>query len=202
MVWNKGLMNDPRSKGGRPKSSLSYVGQTYGRLTILKQYSDKKSIYFKCRCECGNIADVRKDNLITKADTVSCGCRLKELHQERKEKGIDEVSAMWSRAKYRAKQKGFDFTIEQEDITIPETCPLLGIELVCHRGGGRNQGNSPSLDRIDPTKGYIKGNVWVISNRANTLKNDATIQELELLVENLKCSTSSCSSNSSECSSF
>jgi hypothetical protein len=46
--------------------------------------------------------------------------------------------------------------------------------------------NSPSLDKIIPSKGYIKGNVWVISNRANTLKNDASLQELELLVENLK----------------
>jgi hypothetical protein len=192
MVWNTGLKNDPRLKGGRPKSSLSYVGQTYGRLTILEQHNDKKNIYFKCQCECGNIKDrVRKDNLITKGDVVSCGCRLKELQQERREKGIDEISAMWSRAKYRARQKGFDFTIEQKDITIPETCPLLGIDLVCHRGRGSQQGNSPSLDRIDPTKGYIKGNVWVISNRANTLKNDATIQELELLVENLKCSISS-----------
>jgi hypothetical protein len=187
MVWNKGLKNDPRLKGGRPKSSLSYVGQTYGRLIILEQYSHKKSIRFKCRCECGNITDVRKDNLITKADTVSCGCRLEELHQERREKGIDEVSAMWSRAKYRAKQKGIDFTIEQEDIIIPDRCPLLGIELVCHRGKGSQQGNSPSLDRIDSTKGYIKGNVWVISNRANTLKNDASLQELQTLVENLKC---------------
>jgi hypothetical protein len=186
MVWNKGLKNDPRLKGGRPKSSLSYVGQTYGRLTILEQYSHKKSIRFKCRCECGNITDVRKDNLITKADTVSCGCRLEELHQERKEKGIDEVSAMWSRAKYRAKQKGLDFTIEQGDINIPDKCPLLGILLECHRGKGSQQGNSPSLDRIDPTKGYTPDNIWVISNRANTLKNDASLQELQTLVENLQ----------------
>jgi|688.fasta_scaffold192409_5 hypothetical protein len=190
MVWNTGLKRDPRCKGGRPKG-LSYVGQTYGRLTILEQYSDKKNVFFKCQCECGNIKNkVRKDYIIgPKAEVKSCGCRLQELHQERREKGIDEVSAMWSRAKYRAKQKGLDFTIEQKDIIIPDKCPLLGIPLECHRGKGSQQGNSPSLDRIDPTKGYIKGNVWVISNRANTLKNDATLQELELLVENLKCSS-------------
>ena len=191
MVWNKGLENDPRCKGGRPKG-LSYVGQTYGRLTILEQYSDKKNVFFKCKCECGNIKDkVRKDYIIgPKAEVTSCGCRLKELRQERREMGINEVSAMWSRAKYRAKQKGLEFTIEQDDIVIPETCPLLRIPLICHRGKGSQQGNSPSLDRIDPTKGYIKGNVWVISNRANTLKNDASLQELELLVENLKCHSS------------
>ncbi len=45
---------------------------------------------------------------------------------------------------------------------------------------------SPSLDRIDSTKGYTKGNIWVISNRANTLKNDATLSELKLLVERLE----------------
>lgn len=172
---------------GRPKSTLSYVGQTYGRLTILEQYSDKKNIYFNCKCECGNLKNnVRKDNLIKKGDVVSCGCRLQELHQERREKGINEASAMWSRAKYRAAHKGREFTITKEDIVIPERCPLLGIPLVCHRGKGSQQGNSPSLDRKDPEKGYIKGNVWVISNRANTLKNDATIKELKMLVENLE----------------
>jgi hypothetical protein len=183
MVWNKGLMNDPRLKGGRPKSSLSYVGQTYGRLTVLEQYSDKKSIYFKCHCECGNIADVRKDNLITKADTVSCGCRLKELQQERRELGINEVSAIWSRAKYRAKQRGLEFTIEQKDIIIPDKCPLLGIDIIPK---SKDRIHSPSLDRKDSKKGYTPDNIWVVSSRANTLKNDASLQELELLVENLK----------------
>ena len=66
--------------------------------------------------------------------------------------GIDEVSAIWSRAKYRAKRKGWEFTLQQEDIIIPETCPLLGIPLICHRGQGGQQGNSPSIDRKDSKK--------------------------------------------------
>jgi hypothetical protein len=102
MVWNKGLKNDPRLKGGRPKSSLSYVGQTYGRLTILEQYSTEKHIKFKCKCECGNLTDVRKDNLITKADTVSCGCRLQELHQERREMGDRSGPTDAERNRYNA----------------------------------------------------------------------------------------------------
>lgn len=191
MVWNKGLKDDPRCKGGRPKSSLSYVGQTYGRLTVLNQYSKKKSIYFTCKCECGVIKDFRKDCISgPTAETVSCGCRINELYSERRkmgqknrDEGKDVVSAIWSRAKYRAKQKGLDFTIEQKDIIIPDKCPLLGINIIPK---AKDRIHSPSLDRIDSTKGYTPDNVWIISNRANTLKNDASLQELELLVENLK----------------
>ena len=41
--------------------------------------------------------------------------------------------------------------------------------------------NSPSLDRLEPKKGYVKGNVAWISNRANSMKNDATFEEVELI---------------------
>jgi len=59
----------------------------------------------------------------------------------------------------------------------------LGIKI---DGECKDRFHSPSIDRKDSKKGYTPDNIWVISNRANTLKNDATIQELELLVENLK----------------
>jgi hypothetical protein len=45
---------------------------------------------------------------------------------------------------------------------------------------------SPTLDRIDNSKGYIVGNVWVISMRANRLKSDATVDELMMLATNLR----------------
>ena len=70
---------------------------------------------------------------------------------------------------------------------IPEVCPVLGIPV--NRGGVGKKGgrpDSPSMDRIDPTKGYIKGNVRVISNRANTLKCNATVAELEAVLADLK----------------
>lgn len=92
--------------------------------------------------------------------------------------------AMWLRAKQRANKKGVEFTIRVEDIIIPPTCPILGVTLV--RSNGRSSPNSPSLDRIDPSKGYIPGNVTVISNRANTLKSNASVDELELVLKWMK----------------
>lgn len=83
---------------------------------------------------------------------------------------------MLARAKHRAKRFGIKFNIELPDIVIPALCPVLGIPL--YRGKKGNCPNAPSLDRIDPLRGYVKGNVRVISQRANLLKSNAS--ELEL----------------------
>lgn len=81
-------------------------------------------------------------------------------------------------AKSRAKRSGLDFDLVLGDLHIPHLCPALGIPLFkkAGRGGGPN---SPSLDRIDSSRGYVKGNVVVVSWRANSLKKDATPDELE-----------------------
>lgn len=90
-------------------------------------------------------------------------------------------------SKTRAKKMGMEFNLSLEDIVIPTHCPLLGIELVNNLGSNNGrQENSPSLDRIDSSKGYIKGNVWVVSWRANRIKNNASTSELELIVNKLK----------------
>ena len=91
---------------------------------------------------------------------------------------------MFANSKMRAKKKGLPFDLVLEDIEMPTTCPILGIEI--KRGTIDYTDNSPTLDRIIPSLGYIKTNVWVISMRANRLKQDASIEELELLVTALK----------------
>jgi len=90
-------------------------------------------------------------------------------------------------AKRRANRKGLDFTITIEHIVFPETCPLLGIKINFVDFGVRV--DSPSLDRKDSLKGYTPCNVWVISTRANILKTNATVDELETLAKNwrLQC---------------
>ena len=87
-------------------------------------------------------------------------------------------------AKRRAKMRNLEFNLTIKDFEIPKTCPLLGIPLKSEYG--MSSDNSYSLDRIDSSKGYVKGNVWIISRRANMIKNNATIEELELIVKNLR----------------
>ncbi len=76
-------------------------------------------------------------------------------------------------AKQRAKERGLEFNITLNDIVIPTICPILKVPFEI------GTSYAPSLDRIDPSKGYLKGNVWVITRKANVMKNNATLQELK-----------------------
>lgn len=84
---------------------------------------------------------------------------------------------MLKAAKLRARKKGLPFDITEHDFEIPAKCPALGIPLVRADGPGFSP-NSPSIDRIRPELGYVPGNVAVISNQANRIKCDATVDEL------------------------
>jgi len=86
-------------------------------------------------------------------------------------------------ARSRAKSSGVPFDLTVGDIVIPETCPVLGIPLVSAAGGGKRgpRPNSPTLDRLDPARGYVPGNVVVVSFRANRAKNDLSLGEIEAL---------------------
>jgi hypothetical protein len=90
------------------------------------------------------------------------------------------IEQMYRRAKRRAAERGVKFSIEVSDIHIPKLCPVFGTPL--YKGTASDKDNSPSLDRIDPSLGYEPGNVWVISYRANRIKNNATLTELKSLV--------------------
>lgn len=87
---------------------------------------------------------------------------------------------MYNRVKYSAKRRNIYFDIEPEDIVIPEFCPILGYKLEPSSKPGGDY-NSPSVDRIDSRKGYTKDNIQVVSNRANHIKGNATLEEIEKL---------------------
>jgi hypothetical protein len=100
--------------------------------------------------------------------------RPKRLRWERK----NLPRLMFNNARIKAKRLRIPFTITLADIYIPPRCPILGIPL---RTRPKNRDFSPSLDRKIPVMGYVPGNVFVISNRANRIKSDANPFELRLI---------------------
>ena len=86
--------------------------------------------------------------------------------------------AMYSSARERAKKKNILFNIAREDIEIPEMCPILKVKLQSKFGSHGGGPFSPSLDRIIPELGYVKGNVRVISLLANNMKSSANTEQL------------------------
>lgn len=89
-------------------------------------------------------------------------------------------------AKLRAKKYGVEFSITKQDIYVPSVCPILGVPLQLYAG---DRLHTPSLDRIDNSKGYTKENTRIISARANLLKRDGTLAEFEALVRYMRGST-------------
>ena len=101
---------------------------------------------------------------------------------QEKENNIQKY--LFKSAKGRAKLKNVSFNIELSDVIVPKFCPLLGIEMKYNRN--KLKDDSFSLDKIDPNKGYEKNNVWVISVKANRIKNNATVEELRQVLIGLE----------------
>jgi hypothetical protein len=98
------------------------------------------------------------------------------------------IKALLRAIKSRAKARGLEFDLREEDIIVPEFCPVLGIRLEYGLGHGRGvdldlRDRAPSVDRVDNTRGYTRDNVVVISYRANRLKSDAKISELRAIAD-------------------
>ncbi|MBO4543992.1 MAG: hypothetical protein J5725_12530 [Bacteroidales bacterium] len=115
--------------------------------------------------------------------SLACLTEGNRKYEERHNKSNKRYK-IWCSLKRRAKKKGFEFNLALEDIPqIPEVCPVLGIPIIANDGISAPIDNSPSVDRIDSKKGYIKGNIRIISNRANRIKADATVDELRKVLE-------------------
>lgn len=110
----------------------------------------------------------------------------KDKWKERNPKWAWVVSAVGS-ARTRAKYKNlaFDLTNDYVYELAYDLCPIF-LEPMSYGGTGRQVWNSASLDRLDPSKGYVQGNVAVISFKANIIKSNANSQEVFAVAEWLK----------------
>jgi hypothetical protein len=81
-----------------------------------------------------------------------------------------------------AEARNIEFTIDESHLPpIPSHCPVLGVKFYSKSDNGRDW--SPSIDRIDNSKGYVPGNIMWMSHRANTLKSDASLSEMKRLAK-------------------
>lgn len=84
---------------------------------------------------------------------------------------------MWRSARTRARNSGLPFNISIDDVVIPKRCPILNVAL--GKVGGPH---APALDRINNKRGYVKGNVAVISKLANSMKGCMTVKDVQRLL--------------------
>jgi len=100
-----------------------------------------------------------------------------EAFKQRKLAG-DGRDWLWYKTKKRAKRQGVLFTLRREDVPpIPLRCPVFGFKM-SFEGSHADKENTPTLDRINNEKGYVRGNVAVVSWKANRIKQQLSIPEL------------------------
>jgi hypothetical protein len=123
----------------------------------------------------------KADYLKNKERDLAANKKWRELNKEytqklgreyyRKTKDENNIKYLLKYAKHRAIKKGLEFSLVESDIIIPDLCPIMKQPMASKR-------YRPSIDRIDPSKGYTKDNIRVISSLANSMKWDSTKEEL------------------------
>jgi len=178
--------NSPLGKRQKKFCSCKCMNVYNAREFGMKHREENPNRYKICE-ECNQSLNLNKFSLIEKwnpnSDTKNtckkCSAKLNEKNRRDRDWKVDAARLLYSNIKSRCKRLGREFSIELEDIVIPEKCPVFGFDL--KREDRETWMFAPSVDRIDSSKGYIKGNVTVVSRRANILKRDATLEELEQL---------------------
>lgn len=159
------------SKEGK---TLQEIGDMYGvskeqiRQVLARYFPDLE------RTERGASLKARKKKQVYQASLQEKYIRPGWVHETDLARAM---SRCFTRKKQNAKNSKWSWEITKQDVVFPMVCPILGITIDWFTEYRTD--NSPSFDRIDPTKGYIPGNVVICSWRANRIKNNGTAEEHE-----------------------
>lgn len=165
------------------------TGKKHNRLTAVCRVESNKhgQGMWKCICDCGNEVVVNCAHL-SSGHTKSCGCLYRETRKQGSTThGMHYTSecAMLNSARARAKKKQIIFSIDLNDIVIPEFCPVF-TDMRLNKNNKKQGLDSPTLDRLIPSLGYVKGNIRVISWKANHIKSFASLEDITKVYEWLK----------------
>ncbi len=167
------------------------TNKKFGRLTAIRPIDKRNRTWrWECKCDCGNIT-IGIISKLKNGCKTSCGCKRKENIKPKYNKyhhawsGYELISgSYWAQIQNRAKLAQLEFTLtvkEIWDLYISQNrrCALSGVELFFNADNKsiRKHSQTASLDRIDSTKGYLKGNVQWIHKDINYMKSDFTERE-------------------------
>jgi len=148
-----------------------------------KNSSSKDGLQYRCRaCDLAYQNERRAKN----QDSLA---RYHRDYQKERRKNFDyRLQMLVNASKQRARLHQREHSISVEDVKAiypaDGKCPIFGVTLAFNKAGFRD--DSPSIDRIDSSKGYTRDNIQVISWKANRIKGAASLEDLELLVAYLK----------------
>jgi len=148
-----------------------------------KNVSASDGLQYRCRT-CDLAYQTKR-----RADKYDESLEYSRNYQRNRRQNYDyRLQMLINSSKQRAKNKNREHSITVEDIKaiypVDGCCPIFGMKLEFNQAGFRE--SSPSIDRIDSTKGYTRDNIQIISWKANRVKGYATVEELEMLVAYLK----------------
>jgi hypothetical protein len=115
-------------------------------------------------------------NYSRKRREASPGYRSRQTQRDKLREFPEPIRRIWCKIRRKASKKGLPFDLELGDIKIPSICPVLGIPL---KISDKDLDSCPSIDRIENHRGYTRGNIIIVSHRANRLKSDAFMWELD-----------------------
>jgi hypothetical protein len=181
-----------------PQRKIDMAGKRFNLWTVLE--ATKKTGNWKCQCDCGEVCIVSGQNLRS-GKSMGCGCTRKtkgednfQRRQARQKHGgnyiprdsewYNHAGGILARCRQTGIKNGFSSIHDLASylkLIAPDVCPVFGVPF--NRGKRGFSAWSPSVDRRDTTKGYVRGNLQIMSMKANGMKNNATAIELRQFAE-------------------